>query len=344
MHVSTENTPSEVTTPSQNRVLWGAFTAIGLGIVAIGAVFMLLPRHERAHEIISPLSQDAVLGAVQLETVKDIHTVDHYPPNAYFPKRLIPTYQDTLDIPAKAYAVMDRDSGELLMARNLTTEMPIASVTKIMTTLVALEGVALDTEIQVSSSAASIGEATMGLSAGELVTVEDLLYGMMLPSGNDAAETITNVYGYATYMLKMNEKAKSLGMLDTYFFNPSGLDGESIQKTNFSTPLDLLALTSYALNNQKFADIAKSHDHEIPYIEGKHKYFHLYNILLLDYAYPGVKGVKPGVTDFAGETLVSYAERGGKRLIVVLLGAQYTKDEVIKIYNHVFQKLGVNLN
>jgi len=295
--------------------------------------------------IISPLSDDERLIAIQKQEVLDKKTVDAYPANEYFPSSLSPRFTDMPEIKATAYAVMDRTSRELLVAKNLTLEHPIASVTKIMTAVVALDAADLDLELRVSSPAAEIGEASMGLTSGELVTVHELLYGLLLPSGNDAAETLAEglVGGRTNFLRAMNEKATALGLFDTYFFNPSGLDGDTRETTTFSTPLDLLALTNYALTNPTLAEIVATRYKEIPYVESKHKTFYLNNILQLDASYPGVKGVKPGITDFAGETLVSYAENGDTQIIIVLLGTQYSRDEVIKLYDYVFAKLGVKV-
>ena len=310
-----------------------------------GGVFLYFNYNTNVLGVVSPLAEDVLQTEGQLRVIFDRKTTQTYPPNAYFPKSLESKYHETIDINSQAYAVMDRDSGELLFGKNITAESPIASVTKIMTAVVALEQAALDVEIKVSSAAASIGEAEMGLTPGERVNVEELLYGLLLPSGNDAAEALAEgVGGRTSFMIRMNEKAQSLGLYDTFFFNPSGLDGETRATTNFSTALDLLALTNYALSNPTFARIVSTYYKEIPYKEGRHKAFYLNNILQLDRSYPGIKGVKPGVTDFAGETLVSYAENGGRKLIVVLLNTQNSRDEVVKLYDYVFPKLGVKIS
>lgn len=322
----------------QKKIFVGLFFTLLIG----GCVFWYLTQQQNVLGVVSPLADDFAKSQVQYREIFDRTTTQSYPPNQYFPSSIEPLYSDLLDIKAQTYAVMDRTSGELLFAKNVTQELPIASVAKIMTAVVALEKADLDLELKVSSAAASIGEAVMGLTTGEQVRVEDLLYGLILPSGNDAAETLAEGLGGRTaFIINMNEKAQSLGLFDTYFFNPSGLDGDTIETTTFSTALDLLALTNYALNNPTFARIVSTYYKEIPYKEGKHKAFYLTNILQLDRSYPGIKGVKPGVTDFAGETLVSYAENGGRKLIVVLLGTQNSRDEVVKLYDYVYGKLGI---
>lgn len=329
----------------KSKILIGALFVVAILVLFAGVAFNFY--QNRALGIISPLAEDAFLGSVQYKEIFDKKTVtDNYPPSDYFPLTLAPKYEALFDINAKAFAVFDRQTRELLIAKNLTQELPIASVTKIMTAVVALENAPLDMEIKVSSAAAEIGEAEMGVTAGETLTMEELLYGLMLRSGNDAAEALAEGAGKGrlSFIIKMNDKAKNLHLFDTFFFNPTGLDGDDLTTTSFSTALDLLALTNYALTNPEFARIVGTRQKILPEVAGKHKTFNLINILQLDAAYPGVKGVKPGITDLAGETLVSYAENGGKQVIVVLLGAQNTRDEVVKVYDYIFPKLGIKVN
>jgi D-alanyl-D-alanine carboxypeptidase len=322
-------------------ILTGVVTVI---VVLTLSIFFLFTSARADLKIISPLSDEEGVKAAQFAAVGKRTTLENYPPNRYFPATPSATLNIAdLDISADAFAVMNRKTGEILLAKNLTKKLPIASITKIMTGLTTLEQMKLTDELQVSSPAAALGEATMGLTAGETVTVDELLWGALLPSGNDAAETIASGYkgGRTAFINAMNQKASNIGMFDTFYFNPTGLDESTKDMSNFSTCLDLLALTNYALANPKFAQIVGSHDREIFEVAGKHKYFHLYNILSLDLAYPGILGVKPGLSDFAKETLVSYAERNGQEVIIVLLGARNTLDEAIKLYDTAFPRLGV---
>lgn len=309
----------------------------------VGGILWLKNLPPQVLGIVSPLSEDFTRQRNLLKTVQEKKSLDEIPTENYFPKNIEPRFTADIEINAQGFAVMERTSGELLFGKNLHAELPIASVTKIMTSLIAIEYADPQLELTVSDQAAKIGEAVMGLTAGEKVRVNDLLYGLMLPSGNDAAETLAEGLqgGRSNYLVMMNQKAQSLGMFDSFFFNPTGLDGDTREVTSFSTAWDLLALTNYALKNPRFADLVDTHYKEIPYAEGKHKAFYLSNILQLDRSYPGIKGVKPGITDFAGETLVSYAENGGKQVIIVLLGTEHSRDETIKIYDMVFKKLGV---
>ena len=287
------------------------------------------------------------------EKILSTSTTDDYPRSKYFPFNLSPKYEDDLHLSSDTYAVLDRDSRELLYSKNLTKEAPIASISKIMTAITALDNAPLDMTIYISVFAARTGEAHMGLSQGERLSLQDLLYGSLLPSGNDAAEAIAEGVGKYQkriplsetdggggrkwFVDEMNRKGQGLGMMDTYFFNPTGLDETSIDKTTFSTPLDLLALTNYALENSTFAEIVNTKNKVIPYKNGEHKAFFLYNILSLDGSFTGIKGVKPGISDFAHETLVSYIERDGRRIITVILNSQRTKDDVLTIYKRIFK-------
>ena len=303
--------------------------------------------------IVSPVAIDAIpTPNALLSQVKGASTLDSYPPSSYFPTTSTPRFTDTLGISAHSYAVMDRDTKELLLAHNLTQERPIASVAKIMTAIVALEQYHTDTQLLVGIEASHTGEAFMGLSEGEVVTVEDLLYGLLLPSGNDAAEVLaaglrpgdgTNAPDLVVrqrnhFIMQMNQTAEKIGMKDTYFFNPTGLDESTRSTSTFSTALDLLALSDYALSNPVFARIVATDHHTIYYQEGRHKAFDLYNILQFDRSYPGIRGIKPGVTGFAGETLASYIEKNNRRIILILLDSERTRDDAIAIYDFLLGK------
>lgn len=330
-------------------------------ILVLGSLFFILLIFG-FFRLIGPAKSDSNISGVKYEKISatnplflnvlQLKTTDNFPPNNYFPKNLEPVYNDDFDISAKAYGVMDRDSGELLYAKNLSQELPIASIAKIATAIVALENAPLDAVFGVSPRVTRIGEASMYLSEGERATVEQLLYGTMLPSGNDAAETLAEGVGIyhqmknnldadrekarVWFLDEMNRKAQSLGMLDTYFFNPTGLDEETREKSSFSTVLDMLALTKYALDNAEFAKIVDTRRITFAEKTGFNKGFSLSNILQLDRSFPGIKGVKPGNSVFAKETLVSYIERDGRRIIAVILGSDFTKDDVVKIYKRIF--------
>lgn len=241
-------------------------------------------------------------------------------------------------IKAESALVFDITTQKTLYDKNATKRLPMASLTKIMTAILALENYNKEQSFTVPRDAL-VGEDSMGLSDGETVTLEDLLYGLMLVSGNDAAEVIAAYYpgGREEFIDAMNAKAKALGLLDTHFTNPSGLQGDGVQ---YTTAYDLMIMTNYALDTYPFfRQVAKTVEHEIPYSQN-HKYFYLENETNLLTSYPGVLGVKTGYTPEAGLCLVTYLEYGGHRLIGVLLGSNNRRQEMKDLLDYSLLKLG----
>ncbi len=245
---------------------------------------------------------------------------------------------ETPEIQALAGMIIDLRSGSVLFEKNSTERRPIASLVKIMTAIIVLEHAELEDEVIISTRAAQIGENTMALTAGEVYTVKELLYGLILNSGNDAAyalaEKVAGDEMVFTYW--MNLKAGELGLTDTYFAEPSGLDDNS-----YSTPKDLLKLTRYALKSPIFRELAKTV--EIELTGTKHKNTPLYNQTNLLTTYPGVAGVKTGYTEKAGLCLVSYAENAGKEIVGVVLNSPDRKGDMILLLDHGFRSLGVEI-
>ncbi len=257
-----------------------------------------------------------------------------------------PVIQDTnvqktgnLKLTATSVVSYDLTTDTLLYSKNIRTRVPLASLTKIMTAIVALENQGINDEMRVSKSAAKVGENSMGLEQGEILKLEDLLYGLVLASGNDAAETIAenSKFGRDDFVYIMNKKAEDLGLYDTHFTNPSGLEGDGKQ---YSTAYDLLVMTRYGLQNPNFAKIVSTVNHEIPASE-KHKAFYLYNETNLLTSYPGVKGVKTGYTYEAGLCLVSYLEQDGHHIIAILLNAQNRRQEMKDLLDYSLKELGL---
>ena len=179
------------------------------------------------------------------------------------------------EITASGAISYDLASEQLLYQKNAKTKLPMASLAKLMTAIIALENEPINKVFAVNRFAAEIGENTMGLSEGEKLTLGELLYGLILHSGNDAAETIAqgSRFGRGNFIYLMNKKAEDLGLTDTHFTNPTGLEGDGKQ---YSTAYDLLAITVYALESREFAKIAATINYEIPYSQ-KHKYLYLTN-------------------------------------------------------------------
>lgn len=237
------------------------------------------------------------------------------------------TAPHTPEIRAASAFVMDRDTGEALFARYPALRRPIASTTKLMTGLLAAESGRLDEMVVVSQVAASVGETTMQAVAGERLSLRELTHGLMLPSGNDAAVAIAESLGgsVAGFADQMNRRAHDLGMWDTQFANPHGLDHERFYRPDhFSTARDMAVLGSAVGDQADIRRIAGTTVFEVPSRDGRPSRT-LRNTLSGLWWYPGMVAGKTGWTERAGQCRVVIAERGGIRLAVALLG---TPDEV----------------
>jgi D-alanyl-D-alanine carboxypeptidase len=236
--------------------------------------------------------------------------------------------------------VVEVGSGRVLFEKDSSTRRPLASITKVMTAVVALEHGDLKQEIKVSEGAANIGENVMGITAGETYTLEELMYGLLLNSGNDAAYAIAEGLGedVDTFVEWMNIKTRELELRDTMFFDPSGLDDRS-----YTTPKDLVKLTKYAMKNPHFREFVKTLSKELPE-SSNHKYLALQNQTNLVGTYPGVAGVKTGYTEEAGLCLVSYAYLQDKEIIGVVLKSTDRRGDMILMLDHSFSSLGVKVD
>lgn len=211
---------------------------------------------------------------------------------------------------ARSAILMDADTGRVLVAQNIDRRSLIASTTKIMTAVVVLENCSPDSVYTIPAQATNIEGSSMYLKPGEQLTIRDLLYGMMLHSGNDAAVALALACSDSVpeFVDLMNLKAQKLGLQDTHFDNPNGLDGD----THYSTAADLANLTRYALKNEEFVKIVSTKSITI----GQRS---LTNHNKLLWSVEGAIGVKTGYTKAAGRILVSAAERMGRRLIAVTI-------------------------
>lgn len=244
------------------------------------------------------------------------------------------------EIDAHSAFVYDLTTEKVLYAKNPQKKLPMASLTKIMTAIIALENPLKDDKYIVTHSHI-VGENSMGVNPWETFTLEELLYGLMLPSGNDAAEVLAGNYlgGRYSFIAAMNKKAQALGLTDTQFTNPSGLQGDGDQHT---TAYDLLVVTSYALKNfSLFRTAVSTFSYTIPHTE-KHKAFYLENETNLLMSYPGVKGVKTGFTPEAGLCLVTYLDYGGHQIIGVILGSNNRRREMINLLDYSLNSLGIS--
>ena len=217
---------------------------------------------------------------------------------------------EAVEVSAAAAVLMDMDSGRVLYERNAGARMLIASTTKILTALVAIRDGNLSDTVKVSREAAYTEGSSMYLKEGEELTLETLLYGLLLCSGNDAAVAIAEHVGGGVkgFVKRMNETAAELGMKDSSFANPNGLDDEA----HYSTAYDMALLARAAMQNETLVRIAST---RTVMIGGRTMTNHNKLLSYVD----GCLGLKTGYTRAAGRTLVSCAERNGQRLIAVTL-------------------------
>jgi len=235
----------------------------------------------------------------------------------YPPRRLYPEQIDAMrrlvsapGISAGAGLILDVDAGQTLYALHEHQALPPASAAKLMTALLVLSRVPLTDTVQVSARAASTGGSTMGLQAGEKLSVHDLLYGLLLPSGNDAAVALAeHVSGSEeAFVAQMNQQAAQMGLGESHFGNA---DGEDLPQ-QVTSAADLLTIARADLSYPEFVRVVATRETDVA---GRH----LVNTNQLLGTYPGADGIKTGTTDAAGECLVASVTRNGHRLLLVLL-------------------------
>jgi serine-type D-Ala-D-Ala carboxypeptidase (penicillin-binding protein 5/6) len=235
------------------------------------------------------------------------------------------------EITATGVVILDADSGVYLYKKNENMLLSPASTTKILTALVALDAYKLDDVVTVQNIV-NDGQV-MGLLSGEKITVENLLYGALIHSGNDAAYALADHYpgGVPAFVAAMNKKAKEIHLENSTFTNPVGYDDPAHQMT----AIDLSRLARVALGNKTIVKMVA-----IPAItisDVTHTYFHsLKNVNQLVGKIPGVSGIKTGWTENAGENLVTLVERNGRKIILVVLKSADRFGETVKLIDWVF--------
>ena len=237
---------------------------------------------------------------------------------------------------SRRYIVYDRISKSMIIGKNEDVKSAMASTTKIMTTIVILEKADLNEKVTVSAKAGGTGGSRLGLKRGDKASVRDLLYGLMLRSGNDAAVALAehvggSVKGFAELM---NEKASELGLTNTHFVTPHGLDDAN----HYTTALELAKLTDYAMDNETFAKIVGTKSTTI-YINNQSRQINNTNELLG--VLNGVVGVKTGFTNNAGRCLVTETKRNNMDIITIVLGADTKKDRTkdsVNLIEYTFSK------
>ncbi|MGE4548733.1 MAG: D-alanyl-D-alanine carboxypeptidase family protein [Intestinibacillus sp.] len=231
-------------------------------------------------------------------------------------------------VSARSAVVLDGATGQVLFEQNADERLPMASTTKIMTAIVAIENFDIDREYVVKKEYTRVEGSSMYLKEGERITLRDTLYGLMLMSGNDAALAIAGECGGLQHFVGlMNATAERLGLTNTHFDNPNGLDGE----THYTTARELAELAAYGMRNEQFREIVSTKSYQ-----AGGRYMKNHNKLLTLYA--DCVGVKTGFTKKSGRCLVSAAERNGRRLVAVTLNAPDDWNDHMSMLQSAFQK------
>lgn len=311
-----------------------------LSVILIALLSFLifnLIEEKRSMNLVSPLLKaESVLGV-----------------NQWLPKASS-EQSDVLKISAKSALFLETKSGEVLYSKNIHARLPIASLVKVMTTLIALENRSMDDEFQVSQRASEMEPDKMLLIAGERLALKELLYGVFLVSANDGAEVISenttgdrmefnfdeksNFDRRKEFIKLMNDKAKQLGMADTFYANPTGLDEDT--DNSYSTAYDLAILTRYLIHRYpQIVDISSTEHIYLPKTS-THQDYDMYSGINLLTTYPGVLGFKTGYTPEAGLTLITLARKGNYEVIGVLLGSENRRDDARGLLDYSLKKLG----
>ena len=221
-------------------------------------------------------------------------------------------------VSARGAVLMEAKSGDIIFGQNENARLPMASTTKIMTALVALESLPVDTKVKITPESVGVEGSSIYLCEGETLTLEHLLYALMLESANDAATAIAIAVSGSVeaFAEKMNQRAETMGLTDTHFVNPHGLDAEE----HYTTAFELALVTREALQNPLFREISATERKTIP-LRGEEGVRLLLNHNKLLSSYEGCIGGKTGYTKKTGRCLVSAAEREGVTLIAVTLSA-----------------------
>ncbi len=264
--------------------------------------------------------------------------------NVWFPKPPEQNLKDVLEVTANAALFIDPATGEVVYEKNSMKEYSIASLTKIMTAIVALESSQGDWDkvFRVSRRASQMEPDKMLLIPGERLTLKELLQGMFLVSANDAAEVIAEetTGNRADFVKLMNEKAKRLGMKDTLFLNPTGLE-EDFGK-QYSSAYDVILMARFAIKNwPELLEITSKEHIYIP-VTKTHQDYDLYSGINLITTYPGILGFKTGFTPEAGLTLVTLAQKKEKKVLGVLLGSSNRRDDAKLLLDYSFKKMGIS--
>ena len=239
------------------------------------------------------------------------------------------------EISAEAFVLMCADTKDVICSRNSDEQKTIASTTKILTAVIAIESGKLKETVTVGDEITRVDGTSLGLEIGDTIDLYSLVLATLLSSGNDAANSIAVFVGGSieNFAVMMNEKAQQLGMMDSSFVTPSGLDADQ----HYSTAIDMALLACYAMNIPLFREMVSMQSARIEFMNGKVLYVNNHNRLLE--MYDGCVGIKTGFTKSSGRCLVSAVERDGVLLIAVTLNAPDDWNDHKKLYDYGFESV-----
>ncbi len=249
-----------------------------------------------------------------------------------------PATPEPPELTAEAWIVVDAESGSAFAEFNADEARPMASVTKLMTALVVRDHADLETRVRISMTAADVGEAEIGLVGGEVWSVRDLLAAVLVRSGNDAAYALAEHVGgdLAGFAELMNEKAVELGLENSRFVNPHGLDSDE----HYTSARDLSVIGAAVLDDPVLAQLTRTRIVRFkPAPTGNDRIAGNTNLLLG--RYPGVVGLKTGYTGKAGRVLVSAAESEGRTLVTVVMGSENHFDDTAALLDYILARSSV---
>ena len=280
---------------------------VSVGVIAAAVATTVYVAHNRT----TPFD-----FSLQSSTAPATQTFDHFSFSTYW---LALHGQTNLPIHGQAAYLVDLDARQVLWQRDPETSRAPASLTKLMTAMVAVDDAgSLDRTVTVTRQAIEVTPSVMGLSAGEQLTVGELIEGLFLDSGNDAAEALaTGIVPRDRFIRQMNQKAKSIGLTASHFVTPSGLDAPGHGMSAHDLAHTAAYLDTYY---PQLAAIATKKDVVI-LATATHKAFYPHNLNRLLWSYPGATGLKTGLTDNAGGCMLATATRNGRHLIAVVLNA-----------------------
>ncbi len=244
-----------------------------------------------------------------------------------------------LELYAKAYALLELETGRIICGKNQMQELPMASTTKIMTCILAIESGRLEEPVTAGAEEIRVEGSSLGLQEGDVMTLHDMLRGLMMVSGNDAAQVIATFVGgtMENFVQMMNDKAKELGLTHTSYANPHGLYDDD----HYTTAQELATLAAYALKNPVFCDIVSTPTAKIHYIDSasgeRDRTLKNSNTLLT--TLEGCIGVKTGYVKKSGRCLVSAAERDGAGVVCVVLNCSNSWEESRQLIEYGFKNV-----